>query len=193
MAALQVSSAGICSPQIFHTTLSRMPVTVGLVLGGVGAACPGYGNNTVSFNKMFNVMAKLKDGGGIYVNGATNPEHGWNTMSNNWVNNDEHVFAVCYLDNGASHWYVKDNVASNSSVAWVFFMTPGTGIASNAAHNNFVENMYYKGRAAPNNGCEKYNCTVDEATIHEIALPATFPPAAVAIMDAAGAQGKEQD
>ena len=70
------------------------------------------------YNKMFNVMSKLKDGGGIYVNGATNPEYGWNTMSNNWVNNDEHVYAVFYLDNGASHWHVTNNVASNSTVAW---------------------------------------------------------------------------
>ena len=32
-----------------------------------------------------------------------------------------------YLDNGASHWRVTNNVASNSSLAWAFFMTGGGG------------------------------------------------------------------
>ena len=54
-------------------------------------------------------------------------------MSNNWVNNDEHVFAVYYLDNGASHWRVTNNVASNSTVAWAYFMTGGTGVPSNVS------------------------------------------------------------
>ena len=77
-------------------------------------AAQGFGNNTIAYNRIFNVMTVLNDGGGvcrgisagsgplptylcaspdvagIYVNGATNGS--WiNTMSNNWVNNDEHV------------------------------------------------------------------------------------------------------
>jgi hypothetical protein len=189
-------AAGLFGGYLFSADLSHNTVSdagySGFSVGwGWGrTTCPGYGNNTVSFNKMNNVMAKLKDGGGIYVNGATNPEHGWNTMSNNWVNQDKHVYAVYYLDNGASHWYVTNNVASNSSVAWVYFMTPGTGNPVDAAHNNFVEKMYYENCAAPNNGCEKYNCTVDKASVHEIVPPAQFPPEAVAIMSAAGAMTK---
>ena len=38
-------------------------------------------------------MTKMKDGGGIYVNGYTNDK--WtNVMSHNWVDHDMHVFAV---------------------------------------------------------------------------------------------------
>jgi hypothetical protein len=35
-----------------------------------GTHAPGYGNVTISYNKIFNVMSKMKDGGGIYVNGV---------------------------------------------------------------------------------------------------------------------------
>ena len=62
---------------------------------------PGYGKNTISYNKITHVMTKLRDGGGIYVNGATNNDTS-SLMSRNWVNADEAVFAVFYLDNGAS-------------------------------------------------------------------------------------------
>ena len=63
---------------------------------------------------------------------------GWNTMSNNWVNNDEHVYAVYYFDNGASHWHVTNNLASNGTVARAFFMAGGTGIPSNVSSNFWV-------------------------------------------------------
>ena len=64
---------------------------------------PGYGNNTVSFNSISHVMTRLRDGGGIYVNGATSNDT-TSLMANNWVDADEAVFAVFYLDNGASEW-----------------------------------------------------------------------------------------
>ena len=61
--------------------------------GWGGTHAPGYGNVTISYNKIFNVMTKMKDGGGIYVNGYTNDK--WtNVMSHNWVDHDMHVFAV---------------------------------------------------------------------------------------------------
>ena len=86
------------------------------------------------------------------MNGYTNDKY-VNTMSNNWVDQDEHVFAVYYLDNGASHWHVTQNVATNSTVAWAYFMTGGTGIPSNAAHNNTVDHLWYQGDAAPHDNC----------------------------------------
>jgi hypothetical protein len=43
--------------------------------GWGGSKFLGYGNNNVSFNRMKRVMTKLRDGGGIYVNGWTNPLH----------------------------------------------------------------------------------------------------------------------
>ena len=154
--------------------------------GWGGTHAIGYGNVTISYNRIFNVMAKMKDGGGIYVNGYTNDKY-TNVMSHNWVDHDEHVFAVYYLDNGASHWHVSQNVATNSTNQWAFFMTPGTGIASNAAHNNTVDHLWYQGTSAPNNGCEKYGCIADNATIFNVPVGEPLPAPALAIMAAAGA------
>jgi hypothetical protein len=44
-------------------------------------------------------------------------------VSNNWIDHDEHVFAIYYFDNGASHYHCTYNVATNSTVAWAYFMT----------------------------------------------------------------------
>jgi hypothetical protein len=149
---------------------------------------PGFGNNTIAYNRISRVMTKAKDGGGIYVNGATNSSRGGSVMAHNWVSTDEHVFAVYYLDNGASHWHVTQNVATNSSVAWAYFMTGGPGAADLAAHNNLLDNLWYENEAAPRNDCRQYNCTVNNATVHHIVAPAPLPPAAVAIMKASGAR-----
>ena len=74
----------------------------------------GFGNNSISYNRISKIMQFLRDGGGIYVNGATNSS--WpSSITNNWVDQDDAVFAVFYLDNGASHWHVTHNVASNST------------------------------------------------------------------------------
>ena len=126
------------------------------------------------------------DGGGIYVNGYTNDAY-TNVISHNWVDHDEHVFAVYYLDNGASHWHVTQNVATNSTTQWAFFMTPGTGIPANAAHNNTVDNLWCQGDADPVNGCPEYGCVVDNATIFKVPDGQPLPAAALAIMAAAGA------
>lgn len=46
--------------------------------------------------QIFNVMTKLRDGGGIYVNGATNVTEP-SLMAYNWVDRDLAVFAVFYV------------------------------------------------------------------------------------------------
>jgi hypothetical protein len=66
---------------------------------GWGTVFPiGVGNNTISNNKITNVMRLLRDGGGIYVNGAENRAWPQSTMSGNFVDQDQAVFAVYYLD-----------------------------------------------------------------------------------------------
>lgn len=82
---------------------------------------PGYGSNNVTGNRIERVMKSLRDGGGIYVNGATSPTS-LSYITKNYIDLVEAVFAVYYLDNGASYWHVVNNVASNSSLAWAFFM-----------------------------------------------------------------------
>ena len=61
---------------------------------GWGTLFPkGVGNNSLSYNRAVNVMRMLRDGGGIYVNGAENPE--WpSTMHHNFVDGDLAVYAV---------------------------------------------------------------------------------------------------
>ena len=49
--------------------------------GWGGSHMKGYGNITLSFNKVFNVMTKIRDGGGFYLNGYTNPQLGQNVIS----------------------------------------------------------------------------------------------------------------
>jgi hypothetical protein len=61
---------------------------------GWGTLFPaGAGNNTISYNKIVNVMRVLRDGGGIYVNGAENKM--WpSSMHHNFVDGDLAVVAV---------------------------------------------------------------------------------------------------
>ena len=178
----------IAHSSISHNTVSEAGYSgfsQGWGWGSIHA--PGYGNVTISYNRIFNVMQKMKDGGGIYVNGYTSDSLPVNVMRGNWVDHDEHVFAVYYLDNGASHWHVTQNVATNSSTQWAFFMTPGTGVPANAAHNNSVDHLWYQDELPPFNGCQKYGCDVDNATVFKVPAGQPLPPPALAIMAAAGA------
>lgn len=105
---------------------------------------------------------------------------------------------------------MTQNVASNSSQAWAFFMTGGGGLP---AKNNSLDNFCacpsavaspllhrganaclpvllslagYEGDLPPQNNCPQWGCVVDEATVYAVQGP--WPPAAQAIMDAAGAR-----
>jgi len=128
-------------------------------------------------------MSKLRDGGGVYVNGLTQrafPSY----MQGNSVEADEAVFAVLYLDNGASWWQVTHNVVGNSPDAWAFFMQ---GCCNLPAHNSEVDNIWWQDPMLRwQNNCATQNCTVDEATIFEVAAGAALPPEAQAIVDASG-------
>lgn len=144
---------------------------------------PGVGNNTISYNKISNVMRLLRDGGGIYLNGAENAS--WpSAMHHNFVTGDNAVYAVYYLDNGASFWHVHDNVCTRSPSAWAFYMT---GYANLPAKNNRMESLWYSAADVlpPHNDCAQFNCTVDNATI--VAVTGSWPPAAQAIIDGSGA------
>ena len=82
---------------------------------------------------------------------------------------------------------MTNNVATNSSTQWAFFMTPGTGVPSNAAHNNTVDHLWYQNDAPPRNGCQKYGCVADNATLFHVPVGEPLPDAALAIMAASGA------
>jgi hypothetical protein len=150
---------------------------------GWGTEFPvGVGNNTISYNRITNVMRVLRDGGGVYVNGAEN--RAWpSQIHHNYVDGDLAVFAVYYLDNGASYWWVHDNVATRSPAAWAYFMTGGGG---HPAKNNRMERLWYTKADVlpPTNNCAQYNCTADAATI--VPVEGAWPAAAQAIIDGSG-------
>ena len=134
-------------------------------------------------NRMRAVMSKLRDGGGVYVNGLTQKAFP-SLMSGNSVEADEAVFAVLYLDNGASNWRVTENVVGNSPAAWAFFMQ---GCCNLPAYDSEVDHVWWQlPMLAPQNNCAAHNCTVDDATIFELAAGAPLPPEAQAIVDASG-------
>lgn len=96
-----------------------------------------------------------------------------------------------YLDNGASHWHVTQNVATDSANQWAYFMTggPHNSHPKLAAHNNTIDHLWYKGLGV-NNACSKYGCVADTATIFKLPPGEPLPAAALAIMAAAGADPK---
>jgi hypothetical protein len=147
---------------------------------------PGAGNNTISGNHMRNVMKAARDGGGIYVNGHQSAN---GTITRNFVELDQAVFAVVYLDNGASLWLVDSNVVTTSPLAWAFFMQ---GCCNLPALDSHTQNFWWQQTLAPVNNCEAEGCTVDWNTVYNLTAGSPWPPAAQAIVDAAGATGAPQ-
>lgn len=176
-----VQSADISYNEIVNISYSS--ISVGW---GWGSAFPkGAGNTTVSFNRIARIMRRLRDGGGIYVNGAEDGAgevEGWTSrMYGNYVTEDEAVYAVYYLDNGASNWDVSRNVADASPLAWSFYMQ-GPPNSVPPAFNSSVEDFYYRGCLPP-----KVNCAVDGCVTSNIVnVTGVWPPEAQAIIDAAG-------
>ena len=169
---------------VSHNTISDVGYT-GVSMGwGWGRAFPaGYGHNLISYNRISRVMKVLRDGGGIYVNGAQNAS--WpSVVSDNWVDSDSAVFAVYYLDNGASHWTFTQNVASNSPLAWAFFMTGGLP----TCRDSRVDHIWYQNTLGPKNQCAAENCTVDNSSVFPVPAGMPWPAAAQAIMDNSGAR-----
>ena len=84
----------ISHAEVSHNTVSDAGYS-GLSQGwGWGSAhAPGFGNVTITHNKIRNVMTKMRDGGGIYLNGDTNAVY-TNTLAHNWVDADENVFGA---------------------------------------------------------------------------------------------------
>jgi hypothetical protein len=167
---------------IVHNTISDAGYSgISCGWGWGDTAFPGLGANRIEFNKFYNVMSKLRDGGGIYVNGETSSP---NVMANNFVDQDLAVYAVFYLDNGSSDWLVDSNVAANSPLAWAFFMTGGGGVPEHA-RNNILTNFWYNANVSdPVNNCAALNCTTSNVN----KVTGAWPPAAQAIIDAAGAR-----
>ena len=165
---------------VLHTDISHNTIMdagyTGISQGwGWGAShAANYGNVTISFNRIARVMTKMRDGGGIYLNGFTNPALGANVISNNWVDSDESEFSTYYFDNGASGWHLTQNVATNSPTSFAFFLTgandPNATCVDGDAHDIKVDHLWYQNTDGPLNRCLRCGCASDDSTI--FAVPA---------------------
>jgi hypothetical protein len=176
----------VVNATVLHNSISDAGydgMSMGWGWGANAVALTGFGGNTIVGNKFSHVMHALRDGGGIYLNGKTNVAHGYTFISQNYVDSDEAVFAVYYEDNGSSYNNLTLNVATNSPLAWAFFMTDCCGLP---AYNSTTSYMWYENTLDPQNNCGAYGCTVDESTIFKLPAGSPLPPAAQAIVDASG-------
>jgi hypothetical protein len=183
MGAAGLFAGYLVNASVVHNTVSDSGYS-GMSMGwGWGASfMVGVGGNLIASNRMARVMSKLRDGGGIYVNGATNLTFGHSYATNNWVDTDEAVFAVFYLDNGASNWIFDGNVASNASLAWAGFLQ---GCCNLPAIESTITNIYYSDALDPVNNCANKGCVLENVT----KVPNDqWPPAAQTIMAESGAR-----
>jgi hypothetical protein len=150
----------------------------------------GYGNITISRNRLLRVMTRLRDGGGVYVNGYTNP-HYRNSIDRNWCDADASTTAVFYLDNGSSNWDVTHNVATGSPQSACFFMTGGG--SGDAAANSSTSNMWCSDTAPGLNSCLTEGCVVDNSTVFYLKTGEPLPAGAQQIVDESGAPPRSAD
>lgn len=144
----------------------------------------GYGNVTISRNRMLRVMTRLRDGGAVYVNGFTNP-HYRNSIDRNWCDADAATTAVFYLDNGSSNWDAKHNVVTGSPASACFFMTGGG--SGDPAANSSVSYMWCSDTAPGLNNCPAEGCVVDNSTVFYLKTGEQLPADAQQIVDGSGA------
>ena len=184
--AAAVFAGYVQSATIAHNAITDASYSAISCGWGWGSSFPlGYGNNTIAYNRIERVMTRLRDGGGVYVNGAEDGPHEaepWtSTIHDNYVSQSEAVYAVFYLDNGASNWNVLRNVADASPLAWaVYLQGPPNSVPS--AVNSSVEELWYRDTLDPKVNCVPEGCST--ADIFKIVGP--WPAAAQAIIDAAG-------
>lgn len=187
--AAAVFAGYVQSTSISYNSITQASYSAISIGWGWGASFPlGFGNNTVAFNRIAQVMTRLGDGGGIYVNGAedgTNGAQGWvSHMHGNFVNQSEAVYAVLYLDNGASFWNVSKNVAASSPKSWAVYMQgPPNSVPS--ARNSSVEDLWYMDCLDPKVNCVPEGCV----TSNIVKVTGEWPEEALAIMAGAGPRG----
>lgn len=100
--AAAVFAGYVQSATIAHNFIHDASYSAISVGWGWGSSFPaGFGNNTVAFNHIERVMMRLRDGGGVYVNGAEDGphegEHWLSSIRDNFVNMSEAVYAVRWV------------------------------------------------------------------------------------------------
>ena len=127
------------------------------------------------------------------MNGDTNGAVlGPSRIERNFAQGDEAVFAVFYVDNGASHYLVTHNVCRRAPLAWAGFLT-GDSFGALPATNSRLEYLWYWGDDVldPRVLCDKYNCTEDTSSIVRVPAQQGWPEEAQRVIDEAGAAPAE--
>lgn len=129
------------------------------------------GWNAIVGNYIYGSNWLLEDGGSIYVLGPQ-PE---SIMAYNYVSHQAKLFGSLYTDEGSAYWHIYENVV-NGGPEWLHIWTP-------SIHDELVENCWTNQAYMINHGTR---CVVQNITYVQ---GDAFPPAAQAIMAAAGAPG----
>lgn len=180
LGAAAVFAGYVADTEIDHNSIFNTGYS-GVSLGwGWGSVVSFARNNRITNNHVYDVMRSLVDGGCIYTLG---PQPN-STVANNYAHDDHNKFAVLYHDNGSRYFTNTNNVVGGSPAAWAFFLQ---GCCGKPALDIAVSHIWWKGTAMWQNNCAAEGCTVDKASVHELAANAAWPAAAQTIIDNAGA------
>lgn len=133
-----------------HNTLYDLPYS-GISVGwGWGYAdnmasfdAAAVGCNSITYNRIYDYMKVLYDGGAIYTLGQQNSS----TIRYNYVSGQNNLYAYIYLDSGTSYYSIKDNVVNsqNGTCEYWFIAQDNMGAPPSYSwsYDNDVENNYY--------------------------------------------------
>ncbi|KQQ06289.1 MULTISPECIES: right-handed parallel beta-helix repeat-containing protein [unclassified Rathayibacter] len=167
-----------------HNEVGHSPY-IGIELGwGFGRPDKGQANNRITYNYVHDVMtSSLRDGGGIYVNGANAPGASAETSS---VISNNHVSRVggqqahaLYLDAGSSYWTVANNLVTGSNVSWLGMQTGSGDTAFQLTNHNTATENWVGGPDVHTVPAEPTNVV----TNNHFNVTAPLPAAAQAIKD----------
>jgi hypothetical protein len=164
--------------RIAHNEVSDLPF-MGISLGWGWGNASDMVDNHIDDNLVRDVHgSSLFDGGAIYVLGAQGDATS-STISGNHVSGDAQPYGALYLDSGASHWVVRDNVVERAPYGWLYLQNMDNATSSsNVVVSNYsdteTQQLAPKGASATN--------SVDD---NQVGLT-SWPAEAQAIIDAAG-------
>ena len=95
--------------QILHNEIAHLPYT-GISIGWGWGAPSIARDSIIAYNHIHDYMSALIDGGGIYSLGS----QPGNIYHSNWIHNQNNYFGGIYLDDGARHITVMNNVVQDA-------------------------------------------------------------------------------
>ncbi|MCD9024187.1 RICIN domain-containing protein [Cohnella silvisoli] len=98
------------------------------------------GSNTIQYNRVYDYMKVLFDGGGIYTLGQQNGSK----MQYNYISDQHNMYTYIYLDSGTSYYSIEDNVIDGrNGQTNYWFMGNDYGFEYFKSRNNDCEYNYF--------------------------------------------------